>query len=448
MDKFNLILITDQNNGISKNGKIPWHFTEDLQYFKNRTEHNILIMGRKTYDSFKRPLPNRIHIVITSQSREDTVDTKYVRTFSEAYNLAIIYNREIWVIGGKPVYETALRHYAVGKVYHNIINSDFQCDNHVHLENISWCVIRTADCVNRIDGMSYQISFRIGKVEKSIEQQYLKLLTKIIKSGDYRQTRNGFTFSTFSSVLSMDLQKGFPLLTTKKMFWKGIVEELLFFIRGDTNTKHLEEKGVRIWEGNTNQEFLNKMGFDYPERHMGPMYGYQWRFYGKKYGSDEKGLDQLSQLIQDIKNDPHSRRLLLTDYNPLQAKEGVLYPCHSLIIQFYVEKNSLSCNMYQRSVDTFLGLPFNIASTALLTHIVAKLVGRIPGKVNLHLGDCHIYEEHLSAVRQQLQNDPMELPQIEIPEFTSLTEVEDSNFGDYKLLNYNSHPAIKATMIA
>ena len=168
-----------------------------------------------------------------------------------------------------------------------------------------------------------------------------------------------------------------------------------FFIRGDTNTKKLEEKGVKIWKGNTNREFLDKMGFDYKEGDMGPMYGYQWR----NFNSME--IDQLKNVIELIKNDPNSRRILMTDYNPAQAHLGVLYPCHSLILQFYVNEKNLSVKMYQRSADAFLGLPFNIASTSLLLCIISKLTNLNPYDNN-NFRRLSIYEEHYEAVNKQL----------------------------------------------
>ena len=241
------------------------------------------------------------------------------------------------------------------------------------------------------------------------------------------------------------------------MFWKGIVEELLFFIRGDTDTKLLSNKGVKIWEPNTSKDFLNKMNLDYEEGLMGPMYGYQWRFFNKNYrrffnknylNNDNNFIDQLKKVIDEIKNDPMSRRILMTTFNPLQVELGVLYPCHSIIIQFYVEKNELCCSMYQRSCDLFLGLPFNIASTSLLLHIIASLTNTIPGTVNIILGDYHIYSEHKKQVLTQLAREPYSLCQLVIPNFNNLEDVEKSSLDDYKIYNYEHHSVIKASMIA
>jgi thymidylate synthase len=288
-----------------------------------------------------------------------------------------------------------------------------------------------------------------------MESQYLQILKDVIETGEKRDTRNGITYSKFFKTISFDLKDGFPLLTTKKMFWKGIVEELLFFIRGDTDTTKLSEKGIRIWEGNTSREFLDKMGFtDYKVGCMGPMYGYQWRHFNKEYNNmDDSGVDQLEYIVNEIKTNPFSRRIMMTDFNPAQVNMGVLYPCHSIVIQFYVEctpngSNRLSCSMYQRSSDLFLGEPFNIASTSLLLCIVSQLVGMEPGMVHLVLGDCHVYEMHLEAVREQLSRESYKLCKLKMTPFNSIKEVEMASLDDFILEEYNHHPVIRAQMIA
>ena len=291
-----------------------------------------------------------------------------------------------------------------------------------------------------------------------METIYLDILKDVLETGEKRMTRNGTTYSKFFKTISFNMDDGFPLITTKKMFWKGVVEELLFFIRGDTNTNILSDKGIKIWESNTRLEFLDFMGLKYEEGDMGPMYGYQWRKFNKPYNVSENniindnGIDQLKYIINEIKTNPTSRRILMTDFNPSQVNQGVLYPCHSIVIQFYVENSNtvpiLSCSMYQRSSDLFLGEPFNIASTSLLLCIVSQLVGLKPGMVHLVLGDCHIYDEHIDAVKEQLSRVPLKLCKLKIKEFTTLEQVEMAVLGDFILEDYISHPAIKAKMIA
>ena len=378
-------------------------------------------------------------------------------TFFKSFHHALIHaytytfdKENIWVIGGSKLYNEAFRHRDLNYVYHTMVPSnDFNCDTFVDFPNLCHCSANNyINDTDRNTGKTYELVFRKYKIVESAENQYLKLLDKVKKDGVLKMGRNGSTVSLFSEELKFNVSKNFPLLTTKKMFLRGIIEELLFFIRGDTDTSKLSEKGVRIWEGNTNQEFLDKMGFDYKEGEMGPMYGYQWRFFNKPYGDKEGGVDQFSKLIEEIKNNPNSRRLLMTDYNPSQANQGVLYPCHSLILQFYCENDKLSVKMYQRSADLFLGVPFNIASTTLLLYIVAKLTNKVPNNVSITFGDCHIYTAHSDQVTIQLSRTPYELPKMKLSDFKTLEDVEKATVDDFKLIDYSCYPGIKAQMIA
>lgn len=289
------------------------------------------------------------------------------------------------------------------------------------------------------------------------EQQYLDLSLQILNQTT-RVGRNGEVKSFFHpDTLRFDLRnQTYPLLTTKKMFFKGIVEELLFFIRGDTNSKLLEEKGIHIWAGNTSREFLDTHNF--PTRQegmMGPMYGFQWRHFNGTYdeqtGKGTGGLDQLKELIENLKSDPFSRRHLLTDYNPEMAKSGVLYPCHSIVLQFYVsdDKQYLDAFCYNRSSDVFLGLPFNIASTSLLVRLIAQVAGYTPRFVNIALGDAHIYACHTDAVKEQVARSPYPFPKLEIKKtLSTIEDIETLEFQDFDLIHYASHPNIKAKMVA
>lgn len=325
------------------------------------------------------------------------------------------------------------------------------------------------------------------------ERQYLDLLEDIVNNGDFRQTRNAKTYSLFNKQLTFDLRDGFPLLTTKKMFFRGIVEELLFFLRGDTNTKHLEEKGINIWKGNTNRQFLDTNPYtkEYKEGDMGPMYGYQLRRFNRMYDGCHRDYDtdcdynhdQLYNVLQLLQNDKYSRRILMTTYNPAQAEQGVLYPCHSLMIQFYVTKSKedaytriqnirpneeginrdkdntdyfpeyyLDMYCYNRSSDAFLGLPFNIASSALLLTLIAKAVGYVPRYLYLSLGDVHIYETHMASVNLQIKREPYIFPNIEVKNVSvksllSTGDEESINYSDICLKDYTSHDSIKEAMI-
>jgi len=289
------------------------------------------------------------------------------------------------------------------------------------------------------------------------ESKYLELLACVM-SGEERKDRTGIgTKSIFGSTLRFSLLNNtLPLLTTKKMFLKGIMEELLFFVRGDTDTKKLEAKGVNIWKGNTSREFLDSKGLSHlPEGDMGKGYGFQWRKFGQvegtidEYGNDwsVQGVDQLKNVLESIKQDPFGRRHIVSAWNPNQLNEMALPPCH-MMFQFYVgEDNTLSCQWYQRSCDIFLGVPFNIASYALLTHIMAKAAGLKAKEVIFCGGDIHLYTSHMQQAAEQLTRKPMPFPTINInKDISTIEDTEQLQYEDFQLLDYKCHPAIKAPM--
>ncbi len=452
---FNIIFASDSMDGIGKNNNIPWNMPQDIELFKSLTTsigglQKVVIMGYKTMMSLKSGyLKNRINIVITSQIILPSENVIYVYSLDEALNTAYsLVGKDpsrIWIIGGAVLYKSAIMHPDLNHIYHSRIDGNYNCDVKFTLPKCD--IIST----NKMNGFILNIL----KKPKNAENLYLNLLNETLKNGIKRETRNGITYSLFSKEISFNVSESFPLLTTKKMFLKGIIEELLFFIRGDTDTTKLMDLGINIWKGNTSRDFLDKMNLPYKEGMMGPMYGYQWRFFGKNYIDnyhlgEVNGdyVDQFKNIIETLKTDPNSRRLIMTDFNPLMVDQGVLYPCHSLILQFYVNKNKLSVKMYQRSADLFLGLPFNIASTTLLLYIIAKLVNMEPDNVIITLGDCHIYETHINQVKEQLNRIPFDLPKLIIPDFKTLEEVEKSTYRDFELVDYTSHPSIKADMVA
>lgn len=283
------------------------------------------------------------------------------------------------------------------------------------------------------------------------EKGYLNLLSFILNNGVKKKTRNGFTLSHFGSLLRFDVNNGdsFPLLTTKKVFFRGIIEELLWFLRGSVNSKELEEKGINIWKGNSSREYLDSIGlFNYPEGYLGPIYGYQWRSFNGK-------IDQLRYILEELELN-NSRRALLSAWNPVQLKEQALPPCH-LIYNFYKYDNqNLCCMMYMRSADLFLGVPFNIASTAILTMIIAKVMNMKVKEICISICDTHIYDEHLDAVKTQISNEIYKPPQViikkEIDNTCNLSIdekikwIEELTFEDFELKDYVCHPPIKAIM--
>ncbi len=288
------------------------------------------------------------------------------------------------------------------------------------------------------------------------EDKYLDLLKEILENGDKKEDRTGVgTLSLFGTSLRFSLKNNtIPLLTTKKVFFKGVVEELLFFMRGDTDTKKLEAKGVNIWKGNTSREFLDKKGLHrLPEGSLGKGYGFQWRQFGATKNcdnghcrADDSGIDQLQQVIDTLKINPNDRRMIISAWNPQQLDEMALPPCH-MMAQFYTSNNKLSCQFYQRSVDSFLGLPFNIASYALMTHIIAKAVGMEAKEVIFIGGDTHIYSNHIDQTKIQLLREPFDFPKIKInKEINNVQDIEALEFNNFELIDYKSHPSIKAEM--
>ena len=259
-------------------------------------------------------------------------------------------------------------------------------------------------------------------------QQYLDLINHVINDGNNKSDRTGTgTRSVFGYQMRFDLENSFPLLTTKKIHFKSIIYELLWFLNGDTNIKYLNENGINIWN-----EWADENG------DLGPVYGYQWRSWPSKTGGK---IDQISQLIEQLKMNPDSRRHIVSAWNPSDVDEMALPPCHCLF-QFYVSQGSLSCQLYQRSADIFLGVPFNIASYSLLTIMIAKILNLKPGEFIHTFGDAHLYNNHFDQAREQIQRTPKTSPKIKI--LSSPDSIFDFQYNDFVLEDYNPHPHISA----
>jgi thymidylate synthase len=308
------------------------------------------------------------------------------------------------------------------------------------------------------------------------DKQYLNLVKRILSSGSHRldRTKTG-TRSLFGEQLKFNIENTIPLLTTKKVAYNTICKELLWFLKGHTNSKILERDNVHIWKGNTSLEFLRKRGLSYAEGDLGPMYFFNILHYGATYEGamadyTGKGINQLDEVMELLLTDPWSRRILMTTYNVANRHQGVLFPCHGLVIQFHVDEayvehfrdpldetfdyfhpqitkqQYLSCHCYQRSADVFLGLPFNIASYGILTHIIAKKTNMIPRELIISLGDAHIYNNHLHQLETQLNRTPFPPPQFHVADSVKTTGFHEITMDQFKLTDYQCHSALRAPM--
>lgn len=474
-----LIVAHDAKRGISKNGKIPWKIDEDMRFFTDMTKHNTdgkcaLVMGRKTFESMNsKPLPDRLNIIITSQQLDNIPNTisdknssvvtcKLIKDGIELCTQLDI--KTVYICGGTSIYEEAIRTLKIDAYYVTTIQKDYECDNCLKPYDFGSTSkpTRFFTVKDKTDNSDVRIAVRkYGNRKLYEEDQYLDLLYKLTDVTKLSESRNSLTVSTFGESLRFNLDR-YPLLTTKLVFFRGIVEELLFFISGKTDTNILKEKGITIWEPNTCRQFLdNNNKQHYVEGDMGPMYGFNWRHYGAEYKGCQydytgQGLDQLSKMINQIKNSKGDRRIVLTTYNPLNAEEGVLYPCHGLTIQFNVGNDGkLDCLMVQRSADIVCGVPFNIGSYALFVYMICEVVNNdetytgiklYPGELIINFGNVHLYESHYMAAVQQTLREPKRFPKLQINR--KVNNIDDFKLEDFTLIEYERYPAIKVSMVA
>ena len=447
-------------NGIGKNGTIPWHIKEDLKRFADLTKGHAVVMGMNTWNSLpKKPLEQRTNIVCISGPHKKTEDipndAALVLGEGEMDEFLKHHTKDIWIIGGASVYARYMGH--VPEVYATIIEKEYDCDVHFPIEFFHKYAIDTYSPLSysEEEKCNYRyVKYALTNCIHETENVYLDHVRRILIEGEIRPDRtNTGTLSVFGAQLKFDISRSFPLLTTKQVPFKSIIKELLFFLRGDTDSKILERDGVNIWKANTTRAFLDHRGLrDYEVGDMGPMYGFNWRFFGAAYeGCDKeyhgRGYDQLAVLVEGLKKDPYSRRHMITTYNPAIVDASVLAPCHGIAVQFHVShEKRLSCQVYIRSSDTFLGLPFNIASYAALTYLVAEICGMTPYHLLISIGDAHIYQNHLQQMQEQLQRHPYPFPRLEVHESVRTKTFEDITVDDFNLVGYLCHPSIKGVM--
>lgn len=452
--------------------------TSTQQQHQQPPKLNAVVMGKNTWNSIPekfRPLAGRTNVVLSRNpsSLSNMPDSVLVATsLQDAWQqLALLQPAvdDIFIIGGAQLYQQALDENYVHKIILTEVDTppEMQFDTFFpELDMDHWKLVVDADAndsnfnvdsstttVHEENGMTYRfLTYIKPNVE---EEQYLDLIRRILKDGVVRGDRTGTgTQSIFGAQMRFDLRNGqLPLLTTKKTFWRGVAEELLWFISGSTNANLLAEKNIHIWDGNGSKEFLESRGLGHREQgDLGPVYGFQWRHFGAKYvdmhtNYDGQGVDQLQQCIDKIKNDPEDRRILLSAWNPSALDDMALPPCH-LLCQFFVDttRNELSCQLYQRSADMGLGVPFNIASYALLTHLMAHVTGRKPGELIHTLGDAHVYLNHIEPLKEQLERTPRPFPKLYIRDPQGDKTIDDFCYDDFTVVGYHPHKAISMKM--
>lgn len=460
------------SRGIGKNGKLPWgKLPSDLAHFKKLTMGKAVVMGRKTYESLPpkfQPLPQRLNVVISKQGRStlnlpDSVLLASSLSAAEQLLRAANISSAV-VVGGAAVYKEALSNPTwSNRVHYTHIQEEFDSDTYfpVDLDQSADFKLETKSEKIEESNATYEFrEYRRRGHRKSSpsktnheELQYIDLARRILNKGVSKPDRTGVgTRNIFGVQMRFSLRNGkFPLLTTKKVFFRGVVEELLWFIRGSTNGNELAAKNIHIWDGNGSREFLDKRGLkDREVGDLGPVYGFQWRHFGAQYRTmhhdySGQGYDQLEDVIRKIKYNPEDRRIIMSAWNPCALKDMALPPCH-MFCQFFVADGELSCQMYQRSCDIGLGVPFNIASYALLTCIFAHHCDLKPGEFVHTLGDAHIYNNHVEAIQQQLERSPFPFPTLTIKKRSDRKAIEDYIYEDFKLENYQHHGAVKMKM--
>ncbi len=458
-----IVVAFDKRNGIGYKQGIPWDFPLDRTFFKDVTDRGkgnlaAVVMGRTTFDGLRAPLSNRINIILTSRPLANSQPAlslldaanpcagQYTTTIQELplvidgmNNLGV----PVYIAGGAAVYLWAAEHCVITDLFYTAINAEYPADTFfVWPQGIE---INPAAAIRQFVIGNTQLVFANCRTRPDHwEYQYLDLLYKIMTRGADQEGRNGVTRSLFGETMRFDLATAFPLLTTKRVFFRGIFEELMFFLRGQTDTKILEAKGVTIWKKNTSSEFIKGAGLDLQEGDMGPMYGHLWRNWN--------GLDQFTACLDLLARDPFSRRIMMTTYNPQVAAKGVLYPCHGIATIFKAARQgagySLSCSMTQRSADMICGVPFNIASYALLVHLMCSILyaeghSFVPGELIIHLADAHIYSAHFDVCRRQILRIPQGNPQLIVPAATRELNVE---WEQIILKGYRPHYALLAEM--
>jgi thymidylate synthase len=427
------IVCTDESGVYSIDNKIPWHCPEDLQFFKDTTKGCPVIVGGNTFRSLpKAGLPGR-ELIVLSQKEPTAFNCPYeIMDYIQKFD-------KVFVAGA---YDVFFKMQVINKVILNRVTIKLSVNAMPNAKRFTLPKHFTLDSTRKISNSLESNEYKYTNKE---ETKYLKYLSKIINTGTLKSNRTGVnTFSLFGKSFKYDLREyRLPLFGHRKIFIRGIIEELLFFISGSTDTKILESKGVNIWKGNTSRNFLDSVGlFDYPEGSYGPSYGFQLRH----FGGDEvnPGFDQLEYIVDLLKHNPESRRILFTYWNPLVLKKVPLPSCH-LLYNFYVSNGELSVSFYQRSSDFALACDFNVVSASLLVFMLCKVTGLKPGKCIHNIGDAHVYENQVESIRKFIDNKSTNFPLCQV---TKRDNMDDFTVDDFKIIGYSPHKKYSVPFVA
>ena len=455
-----LIFACSENFTIGLSNELPWHYKQDLLHFKKQTTQgrsNAVIMGKNTFLSLKKKaLPNRYTIVLSKSLWKENFKSEECKVFPNLEQMFLFLQTHIFdnifVIGGAKIYQCILENciHLVDTIYMTKIKKVIDGDCFFPFEYLKEFYVHQFEKDKSEPILEYFVLKQ--RTTPSADKEYFKLLEDILKHGDFCKSRNDTeTISKLGYKMEFSLEEGFPLLTSKKMYFGGIVKELLWFLRGQTDATILQSQNVHIWDGNTSAENLKKLGFsDRKPGDAGPIYGFQMRHFGAKYidcDTDYKmeGFDQVNNVLYLLRNEPQSRRIILNMWDPSKIEDMVLPPCH-VLYQFQVRHNKLSVVLYQRSGDVGLGVPFNIASAALMVHIFAKLTGYQVGTLHHFLGDAHIYKSHVQSLQGQLNRMPFFSPRLKIKD-RQQKSVDDFEYDDFLLEGYQHADIIQMKMV-
>ena len=477
---FNVIVCYCSKNGIGRNNCIPWRVSDDLKRFKflttsNKDNKNIMIMGRNTWESIPReyrPLKDRYNMVLSSKKK--FIDSDKVDYIGSSFENVItyidlnndIYNgSNIFIIGGEQIYKYVMEKYEsnISKLYVTELYSSIVCDKYFPVINKDFFRITKVSDFKKEKDMYFRYftyERRIDsndRYENKEENQYKLLIDNILKNGLERHDRTGVgTLSYFGpDIMTFDLNETFPLCTIKKGFLRAVFEELMLYIRGQTDNKVLQDKNIHIWDGNTSREFLDSRNLNnLPEGDMGETYGFNMRHFGgnyidckTKYSSIE-GFDQLKYVINEIKNNPHSRRILINLWNPNTLCKAALPSC-LMQYQFYVDtkKKKLNLQIYLRSSDVFLANNWNTCTGALFVNLICNLkdINLTPGFLKVVCGDAHIYSNHIEFAKSMIMRESYPYPKLVVKK--QYDSIEDFEYSDLQVVGYKSHANdFKATM--